>query len=153
MTLAASQADITYDWELWIGRTVDAVTTWTQIFGFESLPFPDKVPESVDVTHLQSPGRSRETIPGLLPVAEWSQEKQMWPGHAGDVLLDTLAALTEAGTPEDVLIEFNIPDAMRRTYRGHVKAYTPTGSVGEKAMANTAIDLFERQATNARVIA
>jgi len=151
MPTAASQADIAYDWELWIGRTVAQTTTWTQIFGFESLPYPEQVPEDVDVTHMQSPGRARETMPGLLPVADWSQEKQYW-GDDGDDLLDELAELTAAGTKEDVLIEFNISGALRRTYLGYINVFTPTGSVGDKSMVNVGIKLMERQETDARVI-
>ena len=155
MGQTASQVDIAYDWELWIGRTVDSTTTWTQIRGFEGLPFPEQVPEDVDVTHMQSPGRTRETIPGLLPVADWSQEKQLWPEDDGDILIETLAALTESGDKEDVLFEFNLdPDgsSLRRTYRGYVNSYTPTGTVGDKAMANLSVKIMERQATNTRVI-
>jgi hypothetical protein len=156
MPQAPSQVDIAYDWEMWIGRTVAAVTTWTQIMGFETLPFPAQAPEDVDVTHMQSPGRTRETAPGLLPVADWSQEKQLWPGSPGDILLLTLADLTEAGTKEDVLIEFNLDPAgssIRRTYRGYINSYTPTGTVGDKAMAELAVKIMERQATNPRTIA
>lgn len=155
MAQAASQAVLAYDWELWIGRTVASTTTWTQIYGFESLPFPDQVPEDIDVTHLQSPGRTRETMPGLLPVADWSQEKQMW-FDAGDDLLETLATLTATGTREDVLIEFNLdPDGteIRRTYRAYVNQFTPTGSVGDKAMATVAFKILDRQASNTRTIA
>lgn len=154
-----SQAEIAYDWELWIGRTEivaeEPVTTWTQILGFETLPFPEQAPEDVDVTHLQSPGRTRETIPGLLPVADWSQEKQLWPEHDGDILIEALAALTEAGEKEDVLLEFNLDPAgtsIRRTYRGYVNSYTPTGTVGDKAMAALSVKIMERQATNPRAI-
>lgn len=156
MPQTAFAGDIAYDWELWIGRTVEATTTWTQIFGFEALPFPDQVPEDVDVTHMQSPGRTRETIPGLLPVVDWSQEKQLWEGNAGDTLLETLAALTAAGTREDVLMEFNIDpagDSIRRTYRGYVNSFNPTGTVGDKAMSSVSFKIFERQATNTRTIA
>lgn len=160
MPQAASQVDIAYDWELWIGRTAiveeTPVTTWTQIYGFEGLPFPQQAPEDVDATHMNSPGRARETIPGLLPVADWSQDKQMWPGDAGDILLSTLADLTEVGTKEDVLFEFNMDPAgagIRRTYRGYVNAFTPTGSVGEKAMATLSAKIMERQSTNPRTIA
>lgn len=156
MPQTAFAGDIAYDWELWIGRTVAEVTTWTQIFGFEDLPFPDQVPEDVDVTHMQSPGRTRETIPGLLPVADWSQEKQLWADSAGDTLLETLAALTAAGTREDVLFEFNIDpagDSLRRTYRGYVNSFIPTGTVGDKAMASVSIKILDRQATNTRTIA
>jgi len=153
MVQAASQAEIAYDWELWIGRG-DAPIAWTQIFGFEALPFPDQVPEDIDVTHLQSPGRTRETIPGLLPVVDWSQEKQLW-NDDGDTLLETLAALTADGTREDVLFEFNIdPDGtgIRRTYRGYVNSFTPTGTVGDKATASVAFKILDRQPTNTRTI-
>jgi len=148
--------EIAYDWELWIGRTVAETTTFTQIFGLESLPFPEQVPEDQDVTHMQSPGRTRETTPGLLPVADWSQDIQIWPGDACDTLLEALAALTASGEKEDVLIEFNIDPAgtkARRTYRGYVNSYTPTGTVGEKAMATLAVKILDRQDTDARVIA
>jgi hypothetical protein len=154
MPQAASQADLAYDWELWIGRTVSNTTTWTQIYGFESLPFPDQVPEDIDVTHLNSPGRTRETIPGLIPVVDWSQDKQLW-GDAGDDLLDELATLTAEGEREIVLMEFNVDPAgasFRRTYRGYVNSFTPTGSVGDKAMASVAFKILDRQSTNARTI-
>lgn len=153
--MTASQAKVSYNDQMWIGRTDEGVTTWTQILGLEPLPFPEQIPEEIDVTHQQSPGRTRETIPGLLPVVSASVEKQMWIGHAGDTLLITLADLTAAGTPEDVLVEFMVDHAtapLRRTYRSHVKAYTPTPSVGEKRMVTVAIDIFNKVA-NSRVIA
>lgn len=156
MPQAAFAGDIAYDWELWIGRTADSVITWTQILGFEGLPFPDQVPEDIDVTHMQSPGRARETVPGLLPVADWSQEKQLWYEAAGDVLLKTLSDLTRAGTKEDVLIEFNlIPDGsgFRETFRGYVNSYIPTGTVGDKAMASLSLKIMDPQPTNVRDIA
>ena len=152
MPQAASEATLAYDWELWIGRGETPI--WTQIYGFEALPFPDQVPEDVDVTHLNSPGRTRETIPGLIPVVDWSQEKQLW-NDDGDTLLEELAELTAAGTRETVLMEFNVDPAgtgIRRTYRGYVNSFTPTGSVGDKAMASVAFKILDRQATNARVI-
>lgn len=154
MAQAASQAELAYDWELFIGRTVGEATTWTQIYGFEALPFPEQVPEDIDVTHLQSPGRTRETLPGLIPVVDWSQEKQLW-NDTGDGILEDLAELTAAGTREDILIEFNIdPEGtgIRRTYRGYVNQFTPTGSVGEKSMATVAFKIMERQASNTRTI-
>ena len=159
MGQTASKADIAYDWELWIGRETgteqDPETTWTQIRGFTALPFPDQQPERQDVTHMQSPGRARETIPGLLPEAEWSQEKQLWPDDDGDVLLKDLSGLTRAGTPEEVLIEFNLePDgtSFRETFRGEVASYVPTGTVGDVAVANLSLLIRDPQATNPRVI-
>lgn len=159
MAETAFKGDIAHDWELWIGRETTPGAgdhTFTQIFGFETLPFPDQVPEDIDVTHMQSPGRTRETVPGLLPVADWSQEKQYWAADPGDVILEELAGLTAAGTKEEILVEFNIdPDgsSARRTYRAYINSYAPTGSVGDKAMASLAVKILDRQATDARVIA
>jgi len=158
MAQKAFGGKIAYDWELWIGRETapaEADHVFTQIYGFESLPFPDQVPEDQDVTHMQSPGRTREAIPGLLPVADWSQEKQHW-GDAGDVILESLAVLTAAGTRELIFIEFNIDPAgtsARRTYRGYLNGYNPAGTVGDKSMANLSLKLMDRQASNARTIA
>lgn len=154
MPEVASQADISYQDEIFIGRfaTGGGTPTFTQIFGVETLNPPEKVPDDVDVTHQQSPGRSRETIPGLMSVADWSGELQFWPGHASQIMLDELATLTETGSHEDVLVEF-VVGGMRRTYRGYVNAFTPTGTVGDKRMASLSMKIFERQASNIRVVA
>lgn len=152
MSEAASQVDIAVGDELWIGRTVAEALVWTEIQGIEGLPFPEQVPEDIDVTHMGSPGRTRETMPGLLPVADFSQEKQYWPASDGDVLLEELAGLTAAGTREEVLFEFHIVDGARRTYRGYVNSFIPTGTVGDKRMASMNCKIFERQATNERAI-
>lgn len=140
-----SQAEIGYQDELWIGRTPTGggEETWLQILGIESLNTPEKTPEDVDVTHMQSPGRTRETIPGLLASADWSQDLQYWPGHASQVLLEELAGLTEDGDREDIHVEF-IVGGIRRTYRGYVNAFTPQSSVGEKRMATLSMKIFER---------
>lgn len=148
----ASQAAIAFQDELWIGRTVDGATEWQQIGGITSLPFPERTPEDVDVTHMQSPGRTRETIPGLMPVADASLEKQYWPTHPGDILLEELAGLAETGESENVLIEFLIEGGTRRTYRGRINSYTPSSSVAETRMATVAMSIFDRQPANSRVV-
>lgn len=157
--MPASQADIAYNYEMWIGRTVDPdPIAWTQILGIESLPFPEQAPEEIDVTHMQSDNRTRETIPGLLGAVDMSLEKQLWLGHEGDALLETLANLTATGAREDVMIEFNsggdlaTPPDMRRTFRGYVNSFTPSGTVGDKAMVTVGFKIFELQATNDRVL-
>lgn len=158
MTQRAFEGDIAYDWELWIGRQATPGTgdhEWTQIYGFVDLPYPEQVPEEVDVTHMQSPGRTRETIPGMLPVADWSQDKQLWPDNEGDELLEELSDLTADGEKENILVEFNVdPDgtAIRRTYAGYVNSYTPNGTVGDVAMANLSMKIMARQADNDRTI-
>lgn len=154
MAEEVSQVDIAYQYEMWIGRG-EGTIDWTQILGIETLPFPEQVPEDVDVTHMQSPGRTRETIPGLLPVVDAAVEKQYWPEHAGDVLLEELAGLTAAGTRENVLVEFNTggaDPAARRTYQAYVNSFTPNGTVGDKAMVTANLKVMARQDTNERSI-
>lgn len=154
MAERASQADIAWNDELWIGRTIAGepeTVEWTQIYGIETLNTPEKTPDDIDVTHMQSPGRTRETIPGLLSSADWSQEKQYWPADEGDLLLEELAGLTEAGTKEDVLVEYNVA-GIRRTYRGYVNAFTPTASVGDKRMVSLSMKIFERVLPNPRTV-
>lgn len=157
--MPASQAKISYDDQVWIGRTTiveDApVITWTQILGLEPVPFPENVPEDIDVTHQQSPGRSRETMPGLSPAVDATLEKQLWLGSDGDTLLIALADDYEGGDREDVLIEFMIENTppLRRTYRGNITSFVPQATVGDKRMVSVGMKIFERQAANVRTIA
>lgn len=152
MAELASQAEVAWDDELWIGPTGGAnatVTEWVQIYGIETLNTPERTPDDIDVTHMQSPGRTKETIPGMMGSADWSQDLQYWPMHASQILLDDLATLTELGEFESVLIEFKV-GGRRRTYRGYVNTFTPQASVGEKRMVSLTLKVFERQATNPR---
>lgn len=152
-TEIASQAGIGYQDELWIGRTPanGGTAAFVQVLGVETLNVPEKTPESIDVTHMQSPGRTREEIPGMLAAADWSQELQFWPEHASQIMLDELATLNETGEKEDVLVEF-VVGGIRRTYRGYVNAFTPQSSVGAKRMTNLSMKLFERVTPDPRVI-
>lgn len=152
MAQMAFDGDIAYGWELWLGREASpggGTYNWTQIYGITDLPFPEREPEKIDVTHMQSPGRTREEVPGLLSTSDWSQEKQYWANNAGDIALEALAQLTDAGTKEDVLLEFvakSKSGSVRRTYRGYVSQYTPTGSVGDVANANLTFTIMDQVA-------
>ena len=154
MAERASQADIAWNDELWIGREAtpgSGTYDFTQIFGIETLNTPEKTPDDIDVTHMQSPGRTRETIPGLLSAADWSQEKQYWPADTGDIMLEELAELTEDGTKEDVMVEF-VVGGVRRTYRGYVNNFTPQATVGDKRMVSLSMKIFERVTPDPRTI-
>lgn len=153
MAETASLAEVAWDDELWIGPigSGGTVASWTQVLGIEELNTPERTPDDIDVTHMQSPGRNRETIPGLMSKADWSQDLQYWPTHASQIMLDALATLTETGASEDILVEFNV-GGLRRTYRGYVNTFTPKGTVGEKRMATLSLKIFERRSTNPRPV-
>lgn len=143
MAEAASQATVSYDDQLWIGREDGGSTTWMQVFGVEEVAMPENTPDDIDVTHQQSPGRTKETIPGMLAAADYSQDMQYWPADPGQVALDELAELSGEGTQEYVKFAF-VVGGVQRTYRGYVKTFTPTATVGEKRMASLTAAIFNR---------
>lgn len=149
MVEVASQGSVSYQDELWIGRKATGGTTFTQtqILGVETFAMPEKVPDSIDVSHQQSPGRSRESIAGLLAEVDFSTELQFWPEHASQIMLDQLATLTETGEAEEVQISF-VVGGMQRTYRGKVWSWIPNAPVGEKRTATLTVKIYERITPN-----
>lgn len=136
MPEAISQVDIGYGTVIRVGR--GAGPTWTQIMGGETAGVPSQPPEDIDVTHFQSPGRTRETKPGLKPVADYSLELQYWPGSATDLLLTELADLTSAGTREIVLLEITPNGGATWVFQAYLNEYVPSSSVGDKQMVAAA---------------
>lgn len=127
-----SQVDIGYGTVIRVGR--GAGPTWTQIYGGETANIPSQPPEDIDVTHFQSPDRTRETKPGLKPVADYSFDLQYWPGSATDLLLSELADLTAAGTRELVILEVTPNGGATWQFMAYVNEYVPASSVGDKQM-------------------
>lgn len=136
MPEAVSQVNLGYGTVVRVGRTVGESTVWTQIMGGEAAGVPSQPPEDIDVTHFQSPGRTRETMPGLKPVADYSLELQYWPGSATDLLLLELDELTSAGTREIVLFEITPNGGSTWTFMAYLNEYVPSSSVGEKQMVS-----------------
>lgn len=132
MPEAQSQVDIGYGTIIRVGRGEGP--TWTQIMGGETAGVPSQPPEDIDVTHFQSPNRTRETRPGLKPVADYSLELQYWPGSATDVLLMELADLTGAGTPEMVVLEMTPNGGATWQFMAYLNEYVPSMPVGDKQM-------------------
>lgn len=137
-----SVVDIGYGTQIRIGR--GAGPTWTQIMGGESASVPSQPPEDIDVTHFDSPSRTRETKPGLKAVADYSLELQYWPGTATDTLLQELADLTSAGTRELVLLEITPNGGTAVVYQCYVNEYVPSMSVGEKQMVTASFKVMAR---------
>jgi len=142
MPEAISQVDIGYGTVIRVGR--GAGPTWTQIMGGESAGVPSQPPEDIDVTHFQSPGRTRETKPGLKPVADYSLELQYWPDSATDTLLMELADLTSAGTREIVLLEITPNGGSTWVFQAYLNEYVPSSAVGDKQMVTAAWKVMAR---------
>lgn len=149
MVEVASQASASYQDELWLARKASGGSSFTatQILGVSTFAMPEKVPDSLDVTHQQSPGRSRESISGLLAEAEFSTELQFWPEHPSQIMVDALATLTEQGAPEEVQASF-VVGGIQRTYRAHVWTWIPNAPLGETRTANITLKIYERITPN-----
>lgn len=132
MPEALSQVDIGYGTVARVGRGVGPA--WTQIMGGETAGIPSQPPEDIDVTHFQSPGRTRETKPGLKPVADYELELQYWPNSDTDILLMELADLTAAGNREIVLLEITPNGGSTWVFQAYLNEYVPSSSVGDKQM-------------------
>ncbi len=127
-----SQVQIGHGTVIRVGR--GATPEWTQIMGGETAGIPSQPPEDIDVTHFQSPGRTRETMPGMKPVADYSLELQYWPGSDTDVLLTELDELTAAGNREIVLLEITPNGGSTWVFQSYLNEYVPQMSVAEKQM-------------------
>lgn len=142
MAESLSQVDIGYGTVIRLGR--GAGPAWTQIMGGEQAGVPSQPPEDIDVTHFQSPGRTRETKPGLKPVADFDLELQYWPNSPTDLLLMELADLTSAGQSEVVLLEITPNGGQTWVFQAYVNEYVPSMAVGEKQMVTARFKVMAR---------
>lgn len=101
---------------------VGATPTFTKLLRVLAFDAPDRTPEVIDITHLESPGNTRETMPGMRPNVTWSFDIQYEPDGETDTLLEGLAETNEA-----VQVRLDLKRAAKETYGGWVAGYTPKG--------------------------
>ncbi|MBL1438338.1 MAG: hypothetical protein COB08_019340 [Rhodobacteraceae bacterium] len=142
-----SLVDIGYGTKIRIGR--GGGPAWTNIMGAEKASVPSQPPEDIDVTHFDSPDRTRETMPGMKAVADYGLELQYWTGSPTDLLLQELSDLTGAGTRELVLLEITPNGGTTVMYQCYVNEYVPSMSVGEKQMVAASFKVMGRIITAA----
>jgi len=90
--------------------------------------------DDVDVTHMQSPNRTREFISGLIDPGEASFEMNWIPGSATDILLINLK--TE-GTVANWKMEWS--NGTYWEFVGYVKGYEPSAETEDKMSATCTI--------------
>lgn len=93
----------------WGGRlyvaTNDTEATLTEITEVTECGFPADEVDEAEATHLRSPGRRKEFVPGLIDGGEFTATRNYIPGDASDLLL---SAALETGTTRKVRIV--VPD-------------------------------------------
>lgn len=127
---------IGYGTRFYMGATVAAVSL-TKLANVTSVSLPNEQVAEVEVTHYESPGRTREFIPGLNDAGEITVEMNFLPGSATDTML--VAAKADGGirtmrmvTPED-------DDQQMYTFPGFVKGYERGVPIDDRMTATVTI--------------
>lgn len=135
--MAASEAMIGYGSKFYIesqDSPNDSPPTFIEMAEVFNITPPNAQVDDVDVTHNQSPNRTREFIPGLIDPGEASFEMNFIPGSTSDQLMREMKI---AGTQALMRIEF--PNAVTWDFLGSVKGYEPTSQTEDKMTATVTI--------------
>jgi predicted secreted protein len=98
---------------------------------------PSATVDQIDVTHMQSPGRRREFIDGLIDPGECSFEMNYIPDSAGDNLLNAILD-TPIGESRRRTCRIIYPNAVIHQFSANLMTYEPTLPTDDKATASVA---------------
>lgn len=111
--------------------STDDGTTYISVGEVTDITPPSDSLDVIDVTHMQSPNRTREYIVGLRDPGECSFEIAFVPGSPGDLQIQTVR---DAG--ERVTCRITYPNDVTWTFSGLLTGYEPTVPTGEKMSAS-----------------
>lgn len=126
--MAETEASIGYGSFFHISQ--DNGATWIDLAEVYDITPPNDTVDEVDATHMQSPNRTREFIPGLIDPGEASFEMNFVPGSASDL---KIAEIKTAG--ERVKCRVTFPNAVTWTFSGWVSGYEPAVPTDDKMTA------------------
>lgn len=133
--MAESQAMLGY------GSTFEIATSGASPTGsFVSLGeiFNIKPPSAnvdmIDVTHMQSPNRTREFISGLIDTGECSFEMNYIPGSAGDLELWEILELA-VGVSRRRNCRIRYPNTVAHSFSAELQTYEPNVPTDDKMTA------------------
>lgn len=131
-----SNALIGYGTRSYMGATPSA-TALTKLAEVTSVSLPNEQIGEVDVTHYESPGRTREYIAGFTDAGEISIEMNFVPGSATDGLIvdaktDGLVRTFRIVTPAD-------DNSQQYTFNGFVKGYERAVPIDDRMTATVTI--------------
>ena len=135
--MAVSAAMIGYNSKIFVESADspnDSPPTYNELAEITNITPPNFETDDVDVTHMQSPNRTREFIAGLTDPGEASFEMNWVPGSATDMLL---LDLKTAGTVVNWKIVW--PNATYWEFTGYVKGFEPTAETEDKLTATITI--------------
>jgi hypothetical protein len=129
-----SDALLTYNVTLEVDQLGNGV--YVELGEVMNVPFPELTAEDIDVTHLKSPNRTREFIPGMFEPGEAAIELNWIPGNATDLILVSLRA---SGAVRNWRV--TLPNGRTATFPAYVKGYSPQTPVGDKMSLTATIKM------------
>ncbi|MFS0736933.1 phage tail tube protein [Sphingomonas sp. 1P06PA] len=126
-----SDAKIGYGGQFWIHNG----TALTKIAEVTSISLPNEQVDDVEVTHLESPNRTREYIAGMIDPGEITIEMNYIAGSASDDLISEAKADAVA-----VAMKIVVPATggdQQFTFNGIIKGYERSGLVADEAQMAT----------------
>lgn len=114
--------------------STDGGSTWVEVDEIGSITPPSFTTDSVDATHMKSPNRTREFVPGLIDPGDASFTINWIPGSASDVLLKALQVNgTTFGARE------TYPNGVTSTYTGLVQQLSAAVPLDDKMTMDVTI--------------
>lgn len=101
---------------------------------------PSSEVEQIDVSHMQSPNRTREYIDGMIEPGECSFEMNYIPGSASDLILIAIRD-TAAGTARTRTCRLIYPNNVIDQFEGNLQTYEPNLPNDDKATATVTFKL------------
>lgn len=126
--MAETEASIGYGSQFHLSR--DSEATWLPLGEVYDITPPNDTVDEVDATHMQSPNRTREFIPGLIDPGEASFEQNFIPGSASDALIREIKGLGER-----VRCRITFPNGVTWKFTGWVSGYEPAVPTDDKMTA------------------
>ena len=132
--MAASDAIIGYGTTFSV-ETVAGNGIYVELAEITNLTPPNMSVDDIEVTHMQSPDRTKEFIAGLADPGEMSLEMNFIPGSSSD---DLILAWRAAGDTRSCRIDYADNSAVD-TFPAYVKSYSSTMGVAEALKASLSL--------------
>ena len=133
--MAVSQAMLGYGSTFEIATSGDSPTDFVSLGEIFNITPPSANLDMIDVTHMQSPSRTREFISGLIDPGECSFELNYIPDSTGDIELREILALG-IGVDRRRQCRIRYPNGVTTTFSGELMTYEKTVPTDDKMTAN-----------------
>jgi hypothetical protein len=132
--MAESEAMLGYGSTFEIATSGISPTEYVSLGEILSITSPSANVDMIDVTHMQSPNRTREFISGLIDPGECSFEMNYIPDSAGDLELREILAITTGATRRRQC-RIRYPNGVTTTFSGELQTYEKTIPLDDKMTA------------------